>query len=253
MAKTGLMKKYIKLANGDFKKAWRLQKAAQKKKPAKKKTVKKRTVKKARKKAPIKKRVVKKKVIKRKVVKKKVIKKTVKRKSVKRVPPKPGGRKMAKKRKKKSGGYKRRPLRNPIMDKMTRAGLAAAGAVGASIIAAKIPIKNPKFKAWIPAGVGAIAMFTKIGRQAAFQPILGGMFAATAFAVARQLLPANVPLLAGEDGLMLPDYSDYSDPDLYGADPYTPDLGQDQISNAEIDDMIDSEMMGAWSTPGQMV
>ena len=48
MAKTGLMKKYIRLANGDFQKAWKLQKAA-KKKTTKKKASKKRTVKRKKK------------------------------------------------------------------------------------------------------------------------------------------------------------------------------------------------------------
>ena len=50
MAKPGIMKKYMKLAKGNFKKAWKLQKAAKKggatKKATKKKTTKKKTTKK---------------------------------------------------------------------------------------------------------------------------------------------------------------------------------------------------------------
>jgi hypothetical protein len=248
MSKPGLMKKYIKLAKGDFAKAWRLQKAAQKKKkkPAKKKSVKKRV---ARKKPVKKKKVVRKKPVKKRVVKRKVVKRTVKRKAVKSNPKK-GGRKMARKRRKKSTGYKRRPAQNQIMDKMGKAGLAAAGAVGASIVAARIPLKDKRLLPWIPAAVGAGLMFTRIGKQRAFQPILGGMFAASAFALARQFLPENVPLLAGEDDmLMLPD--EYSDPDMMGL-PYVPE-GMGQVSDAEIDDMIDTEMMGEWETTANYV
>ena len=223
----GLKKKYIKLADGDFKKAWKLQKKAGKK--VKKKVVKKKVVKK---------KVVKKKVVKKKVVKKKVVKKKTIKKIVKKI------RKVATVAKKKKQVTKRRrsvPRGGKIQRALIGGGAAAAGAIGAGVAANFIPIPNPKIKAAIPILMGIVLAATKIGRGQVMQTVSAGMIAAGALAVTKQLAP-NVPLLAGEDDEMVFIPSNEEEAMLGYTEPNM--LGEPEYVGDEIDDIIDSEMMG---------
>lgn len=199
MAKTGLMKKYIKLAGGDFKKAWKLQKAASgKKKVAKKKVARKKVArKKVARKSPAKKRklVLKKKIVKRKTPKRKAVGNMAKRK------------KATPKRRRKSGGGK------VNAQKILMQGVgAAAGAVGAGVVANMIPLPDPRMKAALPIVAGVVLGMSKMGRTNVMKFASVGMISAGALALVRQFAP-NVPLLAGEDQEML-DYVPGNDEEL---------------------------------------
>ncbi len=205
MAKTGLKKKYIKLAGGDFKKAWKLQKAASgkkkvaKKKVARKKVARKKVVrKKVARKSPAKKRklVVKKKIVKRKTPKRrKAVGNMAKRK------------KATPKRRRKSGGGK------VNAQKILMQGVgAAAGAVGAGVVANMIPLPDPRMKAALPIVAGVVLGMSKMGRANVMKFASVGMISAGALALVRQFAP-NVPLLAGEDQEML-DYVPGNDEEL---------------------------------------
>lgn len=195
--KTGLKKKYIKLAGkGGFKKAWALQKAASRKsKAARKKAKPKKTTRKKTVRKKVVKKTVRKKVTKRKSVPKKVVrKKVVKRKStIKRKGPN-----MAKKKQ-----QKRRKRRNPrvnIQKTLMDGALAVAGAVGASAIANMIPGLDPRMKAGIPI-LGAVILPTmKIVRPDTAKAMSMGMLTIGAVSLVKQFAP-QLPLLAGEDDL----------------------------------------------------
>lgn len=201
MAKTGLMKKYIKSAGGDFKKAWKLQKAAKKgkKKPVKKKIVRKK---------PVKKKATKKRLVKKVV--KKVIEKIVKRKTLKRrkaVGNMAKRKKATPKRRRKSGGGK------VDAQKILMQGVgAAAGAIGAGVVANMIPLPDPRMKAALPIVAGVVLGMSKMGRTNVMKSASVGMISAGALALVRQLAP-KVPLLAGEDQEML-DYVPGNDEEL---------------------------------------
>lgn len=206
--KKGLMKKFIKLAGGDFKKAWKLQKAAKGKKAPRKKTVKKKTARK-------------------KTVRKRPAEKKVKRKKI--TPKRKVVGVMAKKRRKSNTSRRRRTGggRVNIQKILMMGGAAAAGAVGAGAVANMVPLPDPKMKAALPIVAGIALGMSKMGRQELFAMASVGMVSAGALALVRQFAP-NVPLLAGEDETLL-DYVpaededvallgyDEDDEDLYGA------------------------------------
>lgn len=197
MAKPGLKKKYIKLADGDFKKAWKLQKAAEGKSGTKKKTAKK---KKAKKKTTRKKTTAKK-VTKRKSTKKKTVKKSTPKRKAGRMAKKKKSTKKRTRRRSGGGGGK--------MQKVLMDGLAAAGgAIGAGVVANQIPLPDPRMKAAIPIVAGIVLASSKFGRGKMAQMVSVGMVSAGALALMKQFAP-NVPTLAGEEE----DYLDYVSPD----------------------------------------
>lgn len=205
--KTGLKKKYIKLAGkGGFKKAWSLQKSAERKqaaarkkpaskKPARKKIVRKPTVKK---------------VVRKKTVRKKPVRKTVRKKVVRRKTPiKRKGPSMAARKKKTSTRRKRR--NNPrinIQKTLTDGAMAAAGAIGASAIANMIPVPDPRIKALIPIAAAIILPTTKLVRGDMGRALSMGMLTIGALSLVRQFAP-QLPLLAGENDML--DYVPGSD------------------------------------------
>lgn len=194
----GLMKKYIKLADGDFKKAWKLQKAAQKKRGGKKKTTRKKVT---RKKVAKKKATRRKAPAKKTVTKKRVIRKSTKRKAAK----------MA--RKKKPTARRRSAPRGGKIQKTLMNGLsAAAGAVGAGVVANMIPLPDPRMKAALPIAGGIALAMSPMGRGQMMQLVSVGMVSAGALALVRQFAP-QIPLLAGEDESLL-EYVPESDEEL---------------------------------------
>lgn len=241
MAKPGLKKKYIKLADGDFKKAWKLQKAAEGKGGTKKKAAKK---KKAKKKTTRKKTTAKK-VTKRKSTKKKTVKKSTPKRKAGRMAKK---RKTTKKRTRRRSGGGGGKMQKVLMD-----GLAAAGgAIGAGVVANQIPLPDPRMKAALPIVAGIVLASTKMGRGPMARMVSVGMVAAGSLALMKQFAP-NVPTLAGEEE----DYLDYISPDaeeramlgFYGQDDEEDDLddllgapvavGQDEdLDEDDFDDLL---------------
>jgi hypothetical protein len=223
--KTGLKKKYIKLAGkGGFKKAWSLQKAAGRKaKTARKKTTGKKT---ARKKVV--KKVVRKTAIRRKPVKKTVRKKVARKKTtIKRKGPI-----MAKKIK----GTRRKRRNNPKMNiqrTLMDGALAAAGAIGASAIANMIPVPDPRIKAAIPIVAAMVLPMTGIVKGDMAKALSMGMLTVGALSLVRQFIP-NVPLLAGEDENML-DYMPDDDLAMLGMDD---DLDDELMLGDDLDDEL---------------
>ena len=241
---TGLMKKYIKLADGDFKKAWKLQKAAQKKKGKKKPVKKKAVKKKAVKRKAVKKKTVRKKAVKKRVVKKSPVRKTVKKKTVKRkaVSQKRKGSAMAKK--KKSAPRKRRKSSGggKIQKTLMTGAMAAAGAIGAGVAANYIPVPDPRLKAALPIVAGVFLGSTKMGRSAMMQTVAAGMVAAGTLALVKQVAP-QVPLLAGEDDELTFVPSNYTEQAMLGVEePFT--MGEAEYVGYDDDD-DDDDMMGA--------
>lgn len=205
------------------------------KKKAVKKTVRKKIVKrKLAKKKVIKKKIVKKKAVKRKVVRKKVKKPTTRKKVVTNNKPKKRGAVMAKRKKSTKKSVKQRRFSGAKKQKATTVlmniGLAIAGAVGASMLVSKIPVKDPRVKALIPLGVGVV------GAIQAKKPMMRSAALGIAFSGGMGLIKTqfpNLPMLAGEDE----NYLDYV-PNTYEQDAM---LGQPQISDTEIDDILDDE------------
>lgn len=241
MPKTGLKKKYIKQAGGDFAKAWRLQKAAQKKsakkrKPVKKKAVKKRSAKKkaVKRKAPVKKRSVKKTIKKKVYKKKKSVKKTLK-KGVKRVA------------KKKKTARRRAPgtaMQKNLMQLAQTGTLTALGAVAAGFLAANVPIKDPRIKSLLPVAAAVALGATRIGRGKMMKPVINGLVAASALSMIKQFVP-DIPVLAADDDLLyIPDEELLGEfvPELAG-EGFVPELGY-------VEDFSDADLMGEWITPG---
>ena len=217
--RTGLMKKYIKLAGGDFKKAWKLQKAAERKKTGKKK-------------------VVKKKVTKKKVTRKKTVKKkSTKKRTTKRKVSKVAKKKRTYKRKRRRGRNPGNPGRGKMVDTLMQGAAAVAGAIGAGVVANMIPVPNPKMKAAIPI-IAAIALAsTKFGRTKMMTGVITGMAAAGGLSLVRQFAP-NVPLLAGEDEMLL-DYVSPEDEEAAMLGYNTDDL--DESYGEDLDDEFDLE------------
>lgn len=237
--KTGLKKKYIKLAGkGGFKKAWRLQKAAERKRGSASKAIKKKVV---RKKVSRKKPTVKKAV--RKTVKKAVRKKTVKKKRVYKSPkPKRKGSSVAKKKTSKKKSYSRRNPTKGITDKIMEAGAVAGGAIGAGLAANQIPVGDPRMKAAAVMAIGVFLSTLKPMRGKMAQMLSMGIVSAGALSLFKQFAP-NLPLLAGENDMYyLPDSDenamlgayDDTDPDEY--------LGQNAYNeDDEFADVLDGE------------
>lgn len=237
MAKTGLKKKYIKLAGkGGFKKAWRLQKAAEKKRgSARKATVKKKV---SRKKNAVRKAV-------RKIVKtvKKAVKKTKKR--VYKESPKPKKRKgnpVAKKKKSTKKSYSRRNPGKGIADKLMEGAAVAGGAIGAGLAANQIPVQDPRMKAAAVMAVGIFLSTLKPMRAKLPQMVSMGITAAGALSLFKQFAP-NLPVMAGENDMYyLPDTDENAMLGVY--DDTEPDeyLGQNAYDeDDEFDDVLDGE------------
>lgn len=213
--RTGLMKKYIKLAGGSFKKAWKLQKAATKKKTGKK-------------------------VSKKKVSRKRVAKKN----PVKKVNPKPK-RKAAKMPKKKRSYKKKRRRGNPgnpggrgkMTDVLIQGAAGIGGAIGAGVVANMIPIKDLRIKSLIPIAAAVLLASTKMGRTKMMQGVITGMTVAGGLSLVRQFVP-NLPLLAGEEDDLL-DYIPPEDEEaamLGYTDDLDEDFGQDDLDElSELD------------------
>lgn len=197
--KTGLMKKYIKLAGGDFKKAWRLQKAAKSKTANARKKV-------TRKKA-VKKKVVRKKAVRKKTVPKKVTrKKAVRRKVAKKPQRKPvQKRKVASMAKKKKTTTRRRRRRNPgagkPMELLTNGAIGLGGAIGSGIVANMLPIPQPGLKAALPLAVGVGVALSPMAKMKGAQYFALGAMIMGGIALTKQFAP-QIPFIAGEDEML---------------------------------------------------
>lgn len=227
--KTGLKKKYIKLAGKKgFKEAWRLQKLSERKaKTARKKTIKKKATKKKVVKKAVRKKTIRKKSVRKKPVKKRVVKKTVKRKTyTKRKGPNMAKKKTTKRRRKRNGGGKMN-IQKTLMD----GAMAAAGAVGISAVANMVPIPDPRLKALIPIAGAIILPSLKIVKGDMGKALSMGMLTIGAISLLRQFAP-QLPLLAGEDA----DYLDY----VPGQDEEMAMLGLDDDDD---DESLDEELM----------
>lgn len=227
--KTGLKKKYIKLAGkGGFKKAWSLQKSAERKQAAaRKKPVRKKPVRKKAVRKPAVKKVVRKKIVRKKPVRKTVSKKVVKRKT----PIKRKGPSMAARKKKPPTRRKRR--NNPRMNiqkTLVDGAFAVAGAIGASALANMIPIPDPRIKAAIPIVAAIILPTTKLVKGDMAKALSMGMLTIGAVSLVRQFMP-NVPLLAGENENML----DYIPEDEQAAAMLGMDLDEDLMLGESVD------------------
>lgn len=239
MAKSGLKKKYIKLAGkGGFKKAWKLQKAAERKQGSARKVTKKKVVRKkvSRKAAP-------KKVVRKKTVKKAVRKKTVKKKRVYKVTkPKRKGKSVAKKKKSTKKSYSRRNPTKGITDKIMEAGAVAGGAIGAGLAANQIPVGDPRMKAAAVMAIGVFLSTLKPMRGKMAQMLSMGIVSAGALSLFKQFAP-NLPLLAGENDMYyLPDSDENAMLGVY--DDTEPDeyLGQNNYDeDDEFADVLDGE------------
>lgn len=113
-------------------------------------------------------------------------------------------RKVSRKARRYHGGKVRRARRYSGASKMDIIGLATdivavgAGAVGASFIANKVPVKNAKIKAMIPIALGLGLGLTKFGKSRAAKSAAGGMVAVGTLSLVKQFFP-TVPLLTGAD------------------------------------------------------
>lgn len=242
MAKSGLKKKYIKLAGkGGFKKAWKLQKAAERKQGSARKATKKKVVRKkvSRKAAP-------KKVVRKKTVKKAVRKKTVKKKRVYKESPKPKKRKgkaVAKKKKSTKKSYSRRNPTKGITDKIMEAGAVAGGAIGAGLAANQIPVGDPRMKAAAVMAIGVFLSTLKPMRGKMAQMLSMGIVSAGALSLFKQFAP-NLPVMAGENDMYyLPDSDENAMLGLNNNDDPDEYLGQNVYDDDddEFADVLDGE------------
>lgn len=160
--------------------------------------------------------------------------KTAKRKTVKRSNPT-----MARKKRKSGGGFRKKARRAAgrargflkaagAKDILMEAGTAVAGGIAAGFIANKLPIADARIKAAMPI-VGGMAIAATIGKKNKIARGIGtGMVVLGTVSIIKQFAP-NIPMLAGEDELMLiPDY---------GALPYAGemvDLGEDEYDDESI-------------------
>lgn len=145
------------------------------------------------------------------VAKKTAARKTAKRKTVKRSTPP-----MARKKKRTSGGVKRKARRAVsrargflkgagLQEIVFDAGTAVAGGVAAGFLANKIPVADPRIKSAMPI-VGGIVLAATIGKKNKIARGIGtGMVVLGAVSVIKQMAP-NVPMLAGETDYYIPDY-----------------------------------------------
>ncbi len=206
---------------------------ATKKKTVRKKVVRRKTV--ARKKAPVRKRV-KKKVDKTIIFMKgstTVAKRRKKRKAPKRVYRK---RRVAKRR---YYGAARRPAAaKGIMALLMQGAGITGGAVGGSMIARAVPIKDLKIKSLVPIGVGILIMSTKMGKKGFMKDAALGSTAIGFISLLKTFVP-NIPLLAAdeEDLALLGMADDLLDEEraMLG-EPYD---GDDDID--ELDDLLEGE------------
>lgn len=240
MAKTGLKKKYIKLAGkGGFKKAWRLQKAAEKKRGSAKKSTKK---------------IVKKKVSSKKNSVKKAVKRLVKtvktaaKKTKKRVykeSPKPKKRKgstVAKKKEVKKKVSRRNPAKG-ITDKIMEGAAVAGGAIGAGLAANQIPVQDPRMKAAAVMAVGIFLSTMKPFKAKLPQMVAMGITAAGALSLFKQFAP-NLPVMAGENDMYyLPDSDENAMLGVYDDTDQDEYLGQNTYDEDEDfdEDILDGE------------
>lgn len=238
MAKTGLKKKYIKLAGkGGFKKAWKLQKAAERKRGSASKATKKKVVKKkvSRKKNTVKKAV-------KRLVKtvKKAVKKTKKRVYKESPKPKRKGKTVAKKKESKKKSYSRRNPAKGIADKLMEGAAVAGGAIGAGLAANQIPVQDPRMKAAAVMAVGIFLSTMKPMRAKLPQMVAMGITAAGALSLFKQFAP-NLPVMAGENDMYyLPDNDENAMLGVY--DDTEPDeyLGQ-YDEDEDFEDVLDGE------------
>lgn len=91
----------------------------------------------------------------------------------------------------------------PVVRKLA---MAVAGGVGAGVIANKVPVANPKVKAAIPVVAGIVMAATIGKKKPIFHEIGEGMAIIGAIGLLKQFIP-NVPMLAGEEVIYIPDGS----------------------------------------------
>lgn len=221
----------------------------------KRKIVKKKAVKKTVRKKPAKRKVVKRKAVKRKAVKKKVIRKkavkkkivrkksTVKRRTVTNTKPKKRGAVMAKRKKSTAKKSVRRRRSNgagkqKAMTVLTNVALAIGGALGASMLVAKVPVKDPRIKALIPLGLGVFGAMK--AKKAMMRSAALGIAFSGGMGLVKTQFP-NIPMLAGEDETYLPD--GYQENAMLG-------VGDNDYTDDDIDSMLDSDMSGMQTYAG---
>jgi len=216
--------------------------AVRRKKPAKKKPARKKvTRKKAVKKTARKKTVKRKSIKKRGTVKKSPVKKTAKRTTIKRK--KRSITPMARKKKRTTTKRRKRTaIPKSVTSGIMTGLLSAGGAIGGSVIANQIPIKDPRIKAAIPLVLGIGLGLTKFGKGKMLQPALTGLMTIGTISLIKQFAP-NIPMLAGEGEEYIP----YEDRELLG---YVDDLDDDELMGistdmgADYDYIDDTDMMG---------
>jgi hypothetical protein len=197
----GLPAKYIKLAKGDFAKAWRLYRSKKKKTSATKKKAKApASAKRPKKKAAIKRKVATKKraVAKRKTVKRKTPAMTPKRRTVARVRKYVSKSNPKRKTRKKTGTRKAGIMRaGNIQKQLTTVGMGMAGAVGANMAANLLPMPDPRLKAALPL-IGGLVLMMSSGKNKMMEYAGLGMAIGGGLSTLKAVAP-NIPFLAGED------------------------------------------------------
>lgn len=112
----------------------------------------------------------------------------------------------------------------------TNAGLGVIGAIIASFVANKLPIKDARIKSALPLIAGIGAAMTKIGSSKMAQPIIAGAIIGGGVSMVRQFVP-GLATLAGEDDDIYPDSIMGGLEDFSGVQ----EIGYNNISDSEID------------------
>lgn len=110
--------------------------------------------------------------------------------------------------------------------------MAVAGGVGAGVLANKLPVANPKVKAAIPVVAGLVLAGVLGKKKPLLKEIGAGMAVVGAIGLIKQFMP-NVPVLAGEDVIYIPE----SALPNYAGDPLQ--IGYDEDSDDFMGDMMD--------------
>lgn len=166
--------------------------------------------------------------------KKKSKKSKTSKKGVKKVAKKKGRKRTYKRKRRRRSGNPGNPGgKLKIQDILMRAALGAAGGIGGSLIAQKVPVKDPRIKAAIPLIAAVGLSMTPLMKQKMMQPLVIGLATVGTMSLIRQFVP-NIPLLAGEDEVYLPEYEQ----DLLGYDEDDLDAlieGEDDLEDIEED------------------
>lgn len=193
----------------------------------------------------------------KKAVRKSTVKKSTRKPAAKKTATrktKKTGATMAKKKAKKSGGggnsKKRRGGRRGfgkgfkkanMVGAVKQAAIAIGGGILAGVVANKLPIKDARIKAAAPAVAGMGLLLTMGQKNPIVRDLATGMMVLGGVAAIRAAFP-NVPLLAGEDEVVLspemigydPDYSDIMGVENFGVEDFGADGQEVYVSPATL-------------------